>query len=180
MNEKGQGIKNAENLLSALVGDVQLRESRIRKSGSWCFYCADEQSLARCGCSMPESLGCNGQRVCADCAKAHRAIAAHLRQMFVAPIVDRVSSVRAKLFNQTFGAAEELADKAGTPLEQSLHHFIAQADPYEDEKPHFKGTILDAFRRAKFSDFVGLAKELAREKDQELTLKIARWFSCVR
>ncbi len=60
---------------------------------------------------MPESLGCNGQRVCADCAKTHRAIAGHLKQMFAAPPVDRVSSVRAKLFNQIFGAAEELADK---------------------------------------------------------------------
>jgi hypothetical protein len=120
---------------------------------------------------MPESLGRNGQRVCADCATAHRAIAGHLKQMFAAPPVDRVSSVRAKLFNQIFGAAEELADKDGTPPEQSPHHFIAQADPYEDEKPHFKGTILDAFNRAKFSDFVGLAKELEREKDSELALK---------
>jgi hypothetical protein len=50
------------------------------------------------------------------------------------------------------------------------HHFIAQADPYEDEKPHFKGTILDAFNRAKFCDVVGLAKELDREKDSELAL----------
>jgi hypothetical protein len=71
---------------------------------------------------MPESLGRNGQRVCADCATAHRAIAGHLKQMFAAPPVDRVSSVRAKLFNQIFGAAEELADKDGTPPEQSPHH----------------------------------------------------------
>jgi hypothetical protein len=88
--------------------------------------------------------------------------------------------VRARLFNQIFGAAEELADKAGTPLEQSLHHFIAQADPYEDEKPHFKGTILEAFISSRFSDFVGLAKELEREKDSELAMKLARWFSCAR
>jgi hypothetical protein len=180
MNDQPQGIKNAENLLSALAGDIELRESRIGKSGSWCFFCADQHSLARCGCAMPESLGCNSQRVCADCAKSHRTIADHLKKMFSAARVDRVSSVRAKLFNQIFGAAEELADKAGTPLEQSLHHFIAQACPYDDEKAHFKGKILDAFKRAKFSDFVGLAKELDREKDSELALKLARWFSCVR
>ena len=179
MNDKTQNLKSADPLV-LLLGYVQLKQSRVRKAGSWCFFCGDDQSLARCGCPMPESLGCNGQRVCSDCAKAHRAIAGHLKQMFAAPRVDRVSSVRAKLFNQIFGAAEELAEKAGTPLEQSLHHFIAQADPYEDGKPHFKGTILDAFNRADFSDFVGLAKELDREKDSELALKLARWFSCVR
>jgi hypothetical protein len=180
MNEKARDSKNAEDLLLALVGEIDQRQWRIRKAGSWCFYCAADHSLTRCGCPMPESLGCLGQSVCSDCATAHHAIAGHLKQMFAAPRVDRVSSVRAKLFNQIFGAAEELADKAGTPLEQSLHHFIAQADPYEDEKQHFKGTILDAFNRSQFSDFVGLAKELSREKDDELALKLARWFSCAR
>src|SRR5580704_10944785 len=160
---KAQDVKNAETLLLALAGDIRQRESRIRKSGSWCFFCAGEDSLARCGCSMPESLGCHGQRVCSACAIAHRTIAGHLRKMFAAPRVDRVSSVRAKLHSQLFGAAEELSSAAGTPLEKSLHHFLAQGDPYEDEKPHFKGTVLDAFQRSKFSDFRGLSKELERE-----------------
>jgi hypothetical protein len=172
--------ENASDLLLALAGDISLRESRIRKSGSWCFFCADDHSLARCGCPMPESLGCHGQRVCSDCAGAHRAIAAHIKRMFAAPIVDRSSSVRAKLYSQLHGAANELAEKRGEPMEGSLHFHLAQACPFDDERGEFKGKILDAFERSQFSDFQGLAKELARETDQELKLKIARWFSCIR
>jgi hypothetical protein len=173
-------VKNAETLLLALAGDVSLRQSRIRKAGSWCFFCADDDSLARCGCPMPESLGCHGQRVCSDCATAHRAIAAHLKRMFAAPIVDRSSSVRAKLFSQLHGAADELAEKKGEPMEGSLHFHLAQACPFDDEKPEFKGKIIASFERSKFADFQGLAKELARESDAELKLKIAKWFSCIR
>jgi hypothetical protein len=40
--------------------------------------------------------------------------------------------------------------------------------------------ILAAFHRANFSDFAGLARELAREKDEDLALKVAKWFSCIR
>jgi hypothetical protein len=177
---KVQDVKNAETLLLALAGDIRQRESKIRKSGSWCFFCADDHSLARCGCSMPESLGCHGQRVCSDCANAHRAIAGHLRRMFKAPIVDRSSSVRAKLYSQLHGAADELAEKRGEPMEGSLHFHLAQACPFDDERGEFKGKILHAFERSKFSDFQGLAKELARETDEELKLKVARWFSCIR
>jgi hypothetical protein len=177
---KVQDVKNAETLLLALAGDIRQRESKIRKSGSWCFFCADDHSLARCGCSMPESLGCHGQRVCSDCANAHRAIAGHLRRMFKAPIVDRSSSVRAKLYSQLHGAADELAEKRGEPMEGSLHFHLAQACPFDDERGEFKGKILHAFERSKFSDFQGLAKELARETDEELKLRVARWFSCIR
>jgi hypothetical protein len=180
MREKVQDVKNAETLLLALAGDIRQRESKIRKSGSWCYFCADEDSLARCGCQAPESLGCLNQRVCRVCSAAHRAIAAHLKRMFAAPIVDRSTSVRAKLFSQLHGAAEELSYKNGEPMEGSLHFHLAQACPFDDEKPEFKGKIIASFERSKFSDFQGLAKELARETDQELKLKIARWFSCIR
>jgi hypothetical protein len=100
--------------------------------------------------------------------------------MFAAPIVDRSSSVRAKLFSQLHGAADELAEKRGEPMEGSLHFYLAQACPFDDEKPEFKGKIFHAFERSKFADFQGLAKELARETDEELKLKIARWFSSIR
>jgi hypothetical protein len=180
MSEKVRDAKNAETLLLALAGDISLRQSRIRKAGSWCFFCADDHSLARCGCSMPEGLGCHGQRVCSACSTAHRAIAGHLRKMFAAPIVDRSSSVRAKLFSQLHGAADELDEKNGVPMEGSLHFHLAQACPFDDEKPEFKGKIIASFERSKFADFQGLAKELARETDEELKLKVARWFSCIR
>ena len=100
--------------------------------------------------------------------------------MFKAPIVDRSSSVRAKLFSQLHGAADELAEKNGVPLEGSLHLHLADACPFDDERGEFKGKVLHAFELSKFADFQGLAKELARETDEELKLKVARWFSCIR
>src|SRR6202007_1399381 len=126
---KAQELKGAENLLLAIAGDVQAKSARVFKVGNWCWFCGTEDTLSKCNCGMPESLQCLGQRVCSDCAAAHRTIAGHLRKMFVAPRVDRVSSIRAKLHGQIFSAAEELSEAAGTPLEQSLHHFLAQADP---------------------------------------------------
>lgn len=102
--------------------------------------------------------------------------------MFAARIVDRVSSIRGKLFGQLIGAAEALAEANGTDPESEggLKLLLSQACAFDDSRSEFRNTILTAFRRLKFSDFVGLAKELEREKDQELTLKLARWFSCVR
>jgi hypothetical protein len=100
--------------------------------------------------------------------------------MFQAPIVDRSSSVRAKLYSQLHGAADELAEKRGEPMEGSLHFYLAQGCPFDDERGEFKGKILHAFERSQFTDFQGLAKELARETDEELKLKVARWFSCIR
>jgi hypothetical protein len=171
-------VENAGRLLVALAGDISQRESRIRRSGNWCVFCGSTESLVSCGCGLPESLQCIGQRLCPDCRSAHRAIAAHLKRMFAAKVVDRVSSIRAKLFNQIFGAADELERNSTLPLERTLHCAIAQADPYEDEPREFRATIQGAFRQAQFSDFQGLAKQLAREVDSELANKVARWLSC--
>jgi hypothetical protein len=177
MNHKTE-VENASNLLLALAGDISLRESRIRKSGSWCYFCASTESLVTCGCGLPESLQCIGLRLCPDCRSAHRTIAAHLKRMFAAKVVDRVSSIRAKLFGQILGAADELEENSALPLERTLHCAIAQADPYEDEPREFRATIQGAFRQARFSDFQGLAKQLAREVDSELANKVAHWLSC--
>ena len=100
--------------------------------------------------------------------------------MFAAPIVDRSSSVRAKLFSQLHGAADELDEKNGVPMEGSLHLHLAEACPFDDERGEFKGKILHAFEQSNFADYQGLAKELARETDDELKLKVAKWFSCIR
>jgi hypothetical protein len=177
---KAQELKGAENLLLAIAGDVQAKSSRVFKVGNWCWFCGTEDALSKCNCGMPESLQCNSQRVCAGCSAAHRVVATHLRKMFKAPIVDRSSSVRAKLYSQLHGAADELDEQNGVPMEGSLHFHLAQACPFDDERGEFRGKVLHAFEQSKFADFQGLSRELAREIDQELKLKVARWFSCIR
>jgi hypothetical protein len=177
MTQKEQDSKNVENFLLALTGEAETRAARVRKVGNWCWLCGTQDTLSKCGCPMPESLQCLGQRVCKDCSAAHRAIADHLKRLFAAPRVDRSSSVRGKLFSQLHGAADELNEQNPVPLEQSLHFHLAQADPFEDEKPAFKGMIAAAFERSKFSDFQGLARELEKEADMELKYRMARYFS---
>jgi hypothetical protein len=177
---KAEELKGAENLLLAIAGDVQTRAARVFKVGNWCWLCGTEDALSKCNCGMPESLQCHSQRVCAGCAGAHRTVAAHLRKMFSARRVERVTSIRAKLHSQLFNAADELEENSPLPLERTLHCALAQADPYDQTPAEFKGTVLDSFRRSQFSDFAGLARELEREVDTELKLKVARWFSCIR
>jgi hypothetical protein len=180
MNDKARDLTNAENLLLALSGEIQLRQSRVLRQGPWCFFCGDDQALASCACGLSESLRCGGHRLCVGCRSAHRTIATHLKKMFAARVVDRSSSIRAKLFGQLHSAADELDEKNGVAIEGSLHLHLAEACPFDDERGEFKGKILHAFERSKFTDFQGLAKELARETDEELKLKVAKWFSCIR
>ena len=178
MTTKEQDLKNTENFLLALAGDMEKRSARIRKSSPlWCFFCGDDQSPMRCGCGMPETFGCADQRVCSACSAAHRAIGLHLKAMLKAVRTDRVSSIRARLYHQLFGAAEAMDEAAGTPLEQSLHYQLAQTDPYDDESREFRSTILGAFRLARFTNFQGLAKELEKETNAELKHRLARYFS---
>jgi hypothetical protein len=178
MSENARDVKNVGDLLTAIAGEAEILQSRVRRSGPWCYFCGSTESLVTCGCGLPESLQCIGHRLCPDCRAAHRAIAAHLRRMFAAKVVDRVSSIRAKLFNQLFGAADELEQNSTLPLERTLHCALAQGDPYEDEPREFRATIQGAFRQAQFSDFQGLAKQLACEINSDLANKVARWFSC--
>lgn len=169
--------QNVESFLAVLVTDAETCAARVRKAGPWCFFCGDDRSLMRCGCGMPETFGCADQRVCSACSVAHRAIGSHIKTMLQAKRTDRVSSIRARMYNQLFGAAEAVDEAAGTPLEQSLHCQIAQTDPYDDENREFRGTILGAFRLARFTDFQGLAKELEKETNADLQYRMARYFS---
>lgn len=178
MSENARDLKNAENLLLALSGDIQLRESRMLRQGPWCFFCGDDQSLANCACGLSESLQCGGRRLCVDCRSAHCTIAAHLKKMFAARVVDRVSSIRAKLFNQLHNAAETLDEAGSKPFEKQLHFALGQGDPYDSEKAEFRQVILASFGTVRFRAWQQLAKQLAHELDSELANKVARWLSC--
>jgi len=49
MNEKAQNLRNIENLLLALVGKIELRQSRVDRWGPWCYVCGTTESLVACG-----------------------------------------------------------------------------------------------------------------------------------
>jgi hypothetical protein len=177
MSENQKDVKNTEDFLSALVGTIQLQQSRALREGPWCFFCGYDQAIATCACSLSESLQCVGHRLCWDCRSAHRFISAHIKKMFAARVVDRVSSIRAKLFNQLHSAAETLDEASGKPFEKQLHFALGQADPYDCERAEFRQAILAAFGSAKFTAWQQFAKELENEQDQELKMRLARYFS---
>lgn len=169
MNEN-KSVEGMSALLVAMADEAGRREARVRKSGAWCFFCGATDNLARCGCALPESLGCINERLCRDCRDAHRIVADHLRKMFDARIVNRVSSIREKYFYQLCGAAESLAEKHGMNPEDEtgLKFLLCQACAFDQTKGEFKSTITDAFHRSRFADFQGLARELEREQGVEL------------
>jgi hypothetical protein len=171
-------VENASHLLLALAGDIRKLESRVARSGDWCYFCASPAIVPGCKCGLPESLRCANRNVCADCREAHRAIASHLQRTFKAKITDRVSSVRAKLFFQLHSAAEELyGEDSNLPPEAQLHVQLAQADPYSDEAGEFRATVLKSFGKVKFVRFQELSKWLAIEQDLELKNNLARFFA---
>lgn len=170
-------IKAVEQFVLEMDSDLKVRKSRALKVGRWCYFCGIDLKSGTCSCSMPESLRCHGQRVCPECAAAHNTIAEHLRRMFDARIVDRVSSKRAKFFDQLHSAAATVEEAAGKPLDNSLQLFVADACPFDDSKAEFEGKILAAFRRAKFADFQGLAAALCAEFKDEAALQLTRFFS---
>lgn len=171
-------VENASHLLLALAGDIRKLESRVAHTGDWCYFCGSPAIVPGCKCGFPESLRCANRNVCADCREAHRAIASHLQRMFRAKITDRVSSIRAKLFFQLHTAAEELyGEDSSVPEVQQLQVQLAQADPYSDEAGEFRSTVLKSFGKVKFVRFQELAKGLANEQDEELKMRVARYFS---
>jgi hypothetical protein len=100
-------------------------------------------------------------------------VAAHLEQMFAAKRVSRLSSVRARLFRNLHRAAlpdDDNFDPANPCGQHELLHFhLAQADEFEDTQGRFRENVLRAFKKAKFLDFQGLDRELARVKENEIS-----------
>src|ERR1700734_2125191 len=101
MNKEVQAV---EQFVLEMDAELRVGKARRFKSGPWCWFCGVDASSGSCSCSMPDSLGCLGKRVCPECAAAHRTVAEHLGRMFDARIVDRVSSKRAKWHSQLHAA----------------------------------------------------------------------------
>ena len=170
-------INSLQQLILDVNSDLRIRESRIWKAGNWCFFCGTTDGLGTCACALPESFRCVGQKTCGDCAAAHKFVADHVKRTFAARRVDRVSSVRAKLFYQLHEAAEKLEEGSKKPLERRLYSALSSACPYEDEPAEFRNSVLGAFRSVRFSDFQGLAKALRTEVQDEVKMHLARYFS---
>jgi hypothetical protein len=171
---------NSADPLAQLFFEVRKSMARARTEGHWCYFCGDDGRAGKCGCSLPETMGCLGKRVCPDCAGAHGTIARHLERMFDAKIVNRVSSVRARLFEQLHEAAELLEEANGTPFERSLHLHVAAADPYDDSKAAFKAKIARAFSLANFKSYPELARGLKAQYLEEANFALVRLLSCVK
>jgi hypothetical protein len=189
---------NDQQLLNAIAGEPQgercqmidrlasitdKNRTRARSAGPWCYFCGLEFELQKCGCGFPVALECGGNRVCSFCASAHRTLATHLRKMFSAKVVDRSSSVRARLFNNLFSAADEVFERSGlpdrgAPFENSLKFCVAQGDPFDDSPAEFRDTILNAFRRSKFIEYRELAGALEKSAGNDLISRLARYASC--
>jgi hypothetical protein len=190
---------NDQRFLSALAGETQAeggemidrlatvteqrRITRARETGPWCWYCGGEFELQKCGCGLPIALECGGKRVCSFCASAHKTLATHLRKLFSARVVDRSSSVRARLFNNLFSAADEVFERSGlpdrgAPFENSLKFHIAQACPFDQSPGEFRDIILGAFRASRFTQYRELAEELDKSAGNDLINRMARYFSC--
>jgi hypothetical protein len=166
-----------EQLVLDIDKDLKLRESRVYRKGNWCFFCGVTDGLGTCDCALPESFRCVGQKTCGDCAAAHRLIANHVKKTLAARRVDRVSSVKAKLFFQLHEAAEKLEEGSKKPLERRLYSAFSAACPYEDEPAEFRSNVLRAFRSVRFTDFQGLAAKLRTEMEDEAKMHLARYFS---
>jgi hypothetical protein len=161
--------ENLETLITEVIAEDEQAAARTGTKGSFCYFCGYKAPLRSCDCQFPESFGCgSGKEVCSDCRNAHVAIGRHLQEMFTAKRVDRVSSIRNRMFRELRMAAE------GVRRGQQLRFALAQRDPCYDEPEAFRHNTLRSFHRARFLDFVGLAKRLGKEKERAIYSTIIR------
>jgi hypothetical protein len=180
----GESQREGSELIDRLASVTDKNRTRARSVGRWCFFCGGEFELQKCGCGFPVALECGGDRACSFCASAHRTLATLLRKLFSAKIVDRSSSVRARLLNNLFSAADEVFERSGlpdegAPFETSLKFHIAQADAFDQSPGEFRDAVLGAFRRSKFTQYRELAAELEKSTATDFISRIARYSWCV-
>jgi hypothetical protein len=169
-------MKNDELAVLAelFVTDETRTANRAGKSGLWCFYCGhSDGEVGPCGCEFPESFRCSGKLVCAHCSKAHRDIGRHLKELFSARRVTRISSVRGNLYRQLFRSALEIGGEDPTNRRE-LRYWLGMADPFEDEPEAFRSRILRAFGAARFLGFRQLSSQLEEQKSESLIRAIVR------
>ncbi len=173
MNDKEELGRVVERALY----EQQLASTRAGKARPfWCYYCGHSGTpLNVCDCGFGEAFGCGsaGRKICAACSEAHHDIASHVQSMLTARRVNRVSSIRGKLYRELHRAALEIGGEDPTnPRELRFH--LAQADAYDDEPDIFRARILRAFGRARFLNFQALAEQLKKQSDESLIRALVR------
>jgi len=170
--------ENDNELLGAVTDALAEQQRAIARAGKmspfWCFYCGVRApELSGCACPFPESFGCAGKRVCAECQIAHRSVASHLQEMFRAKRVDRVSSIRNRLYSDLYSAALEVGDEDNCSPKE-LHFRLAQADAFDDEPDDFRQRILASFGKVRFLQYKELAAAIEREKQDRMVSLMVR------
>ena len=160
-------------LAAQVVAESELAAGRVGKDGFHCFFCGYDTPTSACNCPNPESFRCLGKRVCNGCQDAMRAVANHITAICREKRVNRVSSIRLRLYHQLTRAARAIGDEeVHTPAQ--LHFCLAQADPCDDEPDIFRSRLLRAFGRARFLRFRTLADQLEREAADSMVLAVIR------
>jgi hypothetical protein len=153
-----------ENFVEEVIAEGQRALARAGTDGGWCYFCGSVAPVGFCDCDFTESFGCgvSGRRICVPCRNAHLAIGRHLKEMFSAKRINRVSSIRNRRYRQFRTAADGL-DRGG-----KLRFALAQRDPLDDEPEIFRMNTLRSFQRARFLDFAGLARQLEDQKAEAI------------
>ena len=168
-----------KRLAESAIEDEMTAARRIGKDGAgeWCVSCGHTTNdLSPCICAFPESFRCaGGKTLCHDCRAAHKRVGAFLEQLFSAKKlrVHRADSRRCNFYRFLRGALEVLSE-AGDAQARILRMLIGRnADPRSDEPGQFRAGVLEAFRRAHFTDFQKLAKQLAEEERLHYLTKLS-------
>jgi len=159
-------------------------QKRVRKNGEWCWFCGSDGRLVQCNCLSPESLRCAEHKICKDCSAAHRKIANHISNFLKYPRSNRVSSRRYQGWKQLREAAETIEEKlvAGGRLDLADTLEVAlipdEDDAWECSTSELRQVVLGSFRKAKFTRFQELARELdnkIQESAMESAVRLLRF-----
>ena len=161
-------------------------QKRVRKIGNHCWFCGSDSKLVKCECLYPESFRCSERNICADCARSHRKIANHVRDMLKFPRVNRSDSRRYAAFKVLRQAAEVIEepeiDSGKLDLADALHCQICPGEymAWECSTEELRRTVLDGFRGSKFTRFQELEVSLSNEVTKSMLTNISRFLKSCR
>jgi len=174
--EEHEQMKNdpeLNKLAESFVVESELAAGRVGKDGIHCYFCGYDTPTSSCGCPNPESFRCLGKRVCNGCQDAMRAVANHIAAICREKGVNRVSSIRLRLYYQLTSAARAVGDEEAHNYSQ-LHFCLSQAEPCDDEPDTFRSRLLRAFSRSGFLRFQALASALEEESRTAMVMAVMR------
>jgi hypothetical protein len=176
----------ARNYVEFVAAQELAAQKRVRKTGSWCWFCGSDSKLVKCDCLYPESFGCSERNICANCARSHRKISNYLRDMLRYPRVNRSDSRRNAAFKVLRQAAEVIeepeVDSGKLDLADTLHAQMVPGEymPYECSTEELRRSVLDGFRGSKFARFQELEISLSNEITKSMLTNISRFLKSCR